>query len=176
MRDQTGAGAHPPALAGRSGRPGNKHAGSPGASAARKPDRAVPSGAERVAARLALAIAVALPLHPALAQLDAQGKSDLPGQQSVDPELDPFPFDGRLALRAYFKQRLPSMWWANEPEYNLGHYSVTVHVPDSWRGNPTSALLALCPHAYSNLWTGIRSFEVKAMYKNAPWPGVTCRP
>jgi hypothetical protein len=176
MRDQTGARTHPPALAGRSGRSRNKHAGPPGASAALWPKRAARSGARRLAAGLALVIAAAVPLDPARAQLDAQGKSDLPGQQSVDPELDPFPFDGRLALRAYFKERLPSMWWANEPEYNLGRYSVTVHVPDSWRGNPTSALLALCPQAYSNLWTGIRSFEVKAMYKNAPWPGVTCRP
>lgn len=176
MRDQTGAHPHPPALAGRCGRPGNKHAGPPGASARDKPKCAVRRAVRPMAASLAVLLAAALAPPSAWAQLDAQGKSDLPGQQSVDPELDPFPFDGRLALRAYFKERLPSMWWANEPEYNLGRYSVTVHVPDSWRGNPTSALLALCPQAYSNLWTGIRSFEVKAMYKNAPWPGVTCRP
>lgn len=175
MRDQTGARTHPPALAGRCGRSGNKHAGRRGASAAIRAAGAK-RGRGRFAAGLALLLAVAAPPKPALAQLDAQGKSDLPGQQSVDPELDPFPFDGRLALRAYFKERLPSMWWANEPEYNLGRYSITIHAPDSWRGNPTAALLALCPQPYSNLWTGIKSFELKVMYKNAPWPGVTCRP
>lgn len=163
MRNPTGASAPGPAPRGRHGSWRNKHAASAGASAA--------------VVAFALAVtAAALLAHPARAQVDAQGKSDLPGQQSVDPELDPFPFDGRLALRAYFKERLPSTWWANEPEYTLGRFSVTIHAPDSWRGNPTSALLALCPQPYSNLWTGLKSFELKVMYKNAPWPGVTCRP
>lgn len=116
------------------------------------------------------------PCRPVLAQVDAQGQSDLPGQNSVDPEIDPFPFDGRLAVRSYFKEHLPTYWWANEPEYNLGRFSVTIHVPDMWRGNPTAALLALCPQPYSNLWRGLKEIELKVMYRNAPWPGVTCRP
>ena len=112
----------------------------------------------------------------ARAQVDAQGKSDLPGQNTMDPEIDPFPFDGRLAVRSYFKERLPTYWWANEPEYNLGRFSVTIHIPEMWRGNPTSALMALCPQPYSNLWTGLKEIELKVMYRDAPWPGVTCRP
>lgn len=131
----------------------------------------------KVAAR-ALLVLLALGVMPWSASAQVQGleKSDLPAPNSTDREIDPFPFDARLAIRSYFRERLPTYWWANEPEYNLGRFSVTIHVPDMWRGNPTSALMALCPQPHSYVWTGVKEIELKAMYRKAPWPGTTCRP
>jgi hypothetical protein len=106
----------------------------------------------------------------------AQSSSNVPGQGSLDAEIDPFPYDPRLEIRSYLQNHLPSLWWANEPEYGLGVFTVTIHVPVNWRGNPTSALQQLCPQANSTIWQGIKRLELQPFYKNAMWPGVVCRP
>lgn len=103
------------------------------------------------------------------------GLSDLPGTGSVDAASDPFPFDPRLAIRAYLKGALPSLWWANEPEQSLGTFSVMIHIPDDWRGNPTSALMNLCPPSHSVLWRHLQSIELVPFYRHARWTGTTCR-
>ncbi|OYY74189.1 MAG: hypothetical protein B7Y61_19125 [Rhizobiales bacterium 35-66-30] len=95
---------------------------------------------------------------------------------SLDAEIDPFPYDPRLEIRSYLQNHLPSLWWANEPEYGLGVFTVTIHIPVNWRGNPTSALQQLCPQANSTIWQGIKRLELQPFYKNAMWPGVVCRP
>ncbi|MEP9377270.1 hypothetical protein ABLE91_11175 [Aquabacter sp. CN5-332] len=128
----------------------------------------------RSAALLALLGLAVVALRPEVAR--AQSSSNVPGQGTVDPEIDPFPYDPRLEIRTYLRNHLPSLWWANEPEYGLGVFSVTIHVPVNWRGNPTSALMQICPQADSTVWNGIQRLELKPFYKNATWPGVVCRP
>jgi hypothetical protein len=95
---------------------------------------------------------------------------------SLDPELNPYPFDPRMELRTYFRLNLPGGWWANEPEYNLSVFSLLVHIPARWRGNPTSAIRALCPDREHPLWKELSSFEIQAFYDYRRWPGVICRP
>jgi len=108
---------------------------------------------------------------PAAAQA---GISDLPASE-IDPLIDPAPFDGRLAIRDYLRAVLPPRWWANEPQFSLGAYAVTIHPPDDWDGNPTSAVMRFCPPSYSVLWTKLDRIELRPFYRNAPRAGVTCR-
>jgi len=110
-----------------------------------------------------------------LAAQSETGFSDLPGAGSVDAGVDPFPFDPRLAIRRYINNTLPSLWWANEPEQSLGTFSVMIHVPDDWRGNPTSALMQFCPPAHSVLWQRLDQIELVPFYKRARWSGTICR-
>ncbi|TSJ62942.1 hypothetical protein FO470_08085 [Starkeya sp. 3C] len=102
------------------------------------------------------------------------GLSDLP-VPDVDPRMDPAPFDGRRAIRDYLKAVLPTRWWANEPEFSLGAFSVMIHVPDNWQGNPTSAVMRLCPPAYSVLWSRLDRIEFVPFYRDARRAGITCR-
>lgn len=95
--------------------------------------------------------------------------------QPVDAEIDPFPFDPRLALREFFRTRLPPLWYASEPETSLTVYSVDVHIPDGWRGNPTGAVMNLCPGRDDPLWNGLQLFEMIPVYEDRRWPGFTCR-
>lgn len=136
------------------------HARSAAASGFWRPRRAVP----------ALLLA-ALWATPAPAQL---GLGDLPAFD-VDPTIDPRPFDPRLAIRDYVRSVLPGRWWANEPELYLGTYSVTIHVPDDWKGNPTSAVMNLCPPSQSVLWRNLERIELVPFYLKAPRARVTCR-
>lgn len=102
------------------------------------------------------------------------GISDLPASE-IDPLIDPAPFDGRLAIRDYLRAVLPPRWWANEPQFSLGAYAVTIHLPNDWNGNPTSAVMRFCPPSYSVLWTKLDRIEFTPFYRNAPRAGVTCR-
>ncbi|TDT89596.1 hypothetical protein DFO45_4519 [Azorhizobium sp. AG788] len=113
---------------------------------------------------------------PAGAQLQGMPRSDLPAQGSTDPEIDPFPFDPRLEIRSYVASRLPTEWWAKEPIYNLGLFSVEIHPPAAWRGNPTSAMMRLCPPARHEIWRHLQKIELRPFYHDAPWPAFTCRP
>lgn len=108
---------------------------------------------------------------PARAQV---GITDLP-RPEVDPRIDPAPFDPRLAIRDYLRVVLPTRWWFKEPEFSLGAWWVTIHVPDDWKGNPTSAVLRFCPPTYSVLWTKLDRIEFTPFYHDARWAGVTCR-
>lgn len=114
---------------------------------------------------------------PAWAQSPTQGLGDLPAVPRTDPNIDPYPFDAFIALRNHFRQSLPGGWRAAEPLYDAGGYSLLVFVPDSWKGNPSSALQRYCPAPYSNLWRGgIRWIELKPFYKQAYWASALCRP
>lgn len=130
------------------------------------------------AARTGMLVAVAL-LAIAGSSLPAPaqtGTGDLPGESGLDPSIDPFPFDGRLAIRDYLRRALPSRWWANEPDFSLGAWSAMVHVPDDWKGNPTAALIGLCPPRESTLWRHIDRLELVPFYRDARRAGTTCRP
>ena len=98
------------------------------------------------------------------------------GAQQLPPELDPFPPDPRLQLSEYFRTRLPPLWWANEPDYNLGLFTIQVNIPADWEGNPTGAAASLCPEPGHRLWQAIKQFEIRPFYKQHNWASVTCRP
>lgn len=114
-------------------------------------------------------------IGPALGQAPMQSLGDLPGRPFIDPDVDPYPFDPFLSLRTYLRQRLPAGWWARDPVFDAGAFSVVVNIPENWRGNPTSAMLQLCPQPGSTLWQGIGVIELKPFYHKSPWPSVTCR-
>ncbi|MDI4656929.1 hypothetical protein [Xanthobacter autotrophicus] len=108
-------------------------------------------------------------------QAPMQSLEGLPARPPVDPDVDPYPFDPFLSLRVYVRQRLPAGWWARDPSYEAGAFAVVVHIPESWRGNPTSAMLRLCPEPSSTLWERIQVVELRPFYRQSPWPAVTCR-
>lgn len=113
---------------------------------------------------------------PAQAQLSPmQSLGDLPALPPVDPDVDPYPFDPFLILRTYLRDRLPAGWWARDPVYGAGVFSVVVNIPESWRGNPTAAMLRLCPEPRSKLWDRISVIELRPMYRKTPWAPVMCR-
>lgn len=123
--------------------------------------------------RVVLTAAVALQLShlSAAAQI---GLSDVPAPP-VDARIDPFPFDPPRAIRSYLRTVLPGGWWTNEPQFSLGAFTVTVHIPDGWRGNPTSAMMRLCPPSSSGIWASVERIEFQPFYRNAPWAGAICR-
>lgn len=108
-------------------------------------------------------------------QAPMQSLEGLPARPPVNPDVDPYPFDPFLSLRSYLRQRLPAGWWARDPSYEAGAFVVVVHIPESWRGNPTSAMLRLCPEPSSTLWERIQVVELRPFYRQAPWPAATCR-
>jgi hypothetical protein len=69
-----------------------------------------------------------------------------------------YPFDPCRELRTYFQKNLPGGWCANEPEHNLSIFSLLVHIPCRWHGNPTSAIRQLCPDRDHALWKALSSF------------------
>lgn len=99
---------------------------------------------------------------------------DLPAPE-LDPQSNPFPFDGQRVIREYLKGVLPLRWWANEPEFLVGSFSVTIHIPEDWKGNPSSAMMRFCPPSYSPLWSKINSINLVPFYRDARRSGYTCR-
>jgi len=120
--------------------------------------------------------AAALAVLPGLPARGQAGISDLPAMGEIDPKIDPFPFDARRSLRDYLKVKLPGGWWANEPEFSLGMLSATIHVPAGWQGNPTSAVMGLCPPRENVLWRHVQRLELVPFYRNARRTGTVCRP
>lgn len=112
---------------------------------------------------------------PGRAQAPMQSFGDMPARPRINPDVDPYPFDPFLSLRIYLRQRLPAGWWARDPVYDAGAFTVVVNIPENWRGNPTSAMLQLCPQPTSALWQGINLIELKPFFHKSPWPSVTCR-
>lgn len=121
-------------------------------------------------------VGLALRAGAADAQVQTPGIGDLPGQRFLERNASPLPFDPRLELREHFRTALPTSWWAEEPQFNLGRYSVVIHVPQGWQGNPTSAMMGFCPLANSNLWREIREISLTPFYQKMRWPGYLCRP
>ncbi len=127
----------------------------------------------RAASLTLVLLAVSGGALPAAAQT---GTGDLPGDNGLDPAIDPFPFDGRLAIRDYLRRTLPGRWWAKEPSFSLGVWSAVVHVPDDWKGSPASAMIRLCPPRENPLWRHIERLELVPFYRDAPRAGTICRP
>lgn len=123
-----------------------------------------------------LAVALMLGTGAAAAQQSPmQSLGELPARPPIDPDVDPYPFDPFLALRSYLRQRLPAGWWARDPLYDAGAFSVVVHIPEGWRGNPTAAMMRLCPESTSTLWSRIAVVELQPVHRQRPWPAATCR-
>ncbi|QIB35435.1 hypothetical protein [Ancylobacter pratisalsi] len=101
------------------------------------------------------------------------GITDLPTAE-IDPRIDPFPYDARKSLRDYLRVVLPTRWWANEPQFSLGVLSAQVHVPDGWKGNPTSAMMNLCPPYENAIWRHVSRIDLVPFYQKVLRPGVRC--
>ncbi|MFG1301232.1 hypothetical protein V5F49_15675 [Xanthobacter sp. V3C-3] len=148
--------------------------GEGGGAAGRWRLRARPSAAG--VALLALGILAAAGTAPAQAQLSPmQSLGELPALPPIDPDVDPYPFDPFLILRTYLRDRLPAGWWARDPVFGAGVFSVVVNIPESWKGNPTSAMLRLCPEPRSKLWDRISVIELRPFYRKSPWAPAVCR-
>ncbi|MFG1380002.1 hypothetical protein V5F55_00215 [Xanthobacter sp. V3C-4] len=147
------------------------------ASAGRGPvrRRAGPAIVTRALMRLTLVAALVGAGGAMAQQSPMQSLESLPARPPVNPDVDPYPFDPFLSLRSYLRQRLPAGWWTRDPSYEAGAFVVVVHIPESWRGNPTSAMLRLCPEPSSMLWERIQVVELRPFYHQAPWPAATCR-
>ncbi|MCS0496123.1 hypothetical protein NVS89_13550 [Ancylobacter sp. MQZ15Z-1] len=119
-----------------------------------------------------LAVLLAGGAFPAHAQA---GITDLPGAVDIDPRIDPFPYDAHRSLRDYLKAVLPSRWWANEPQTSLGVLTALVHVPDGWKGNPTSALMNLCPPYENAIWRHVGRIDLVPFYRDARRATASCQ-
>lgn len=99
-----------------------------------------------------------------------------PDAPLVGPEIDPKPFDPRYEIREHFRRVLPPDWWVTDPIFGTSIFQVTVHIPDRWRGNPTTAIMMLCPGRHSSLWQEpIERILVQPFYRKRPWPSIECR-
>lgn len=96
--------------------------------------------------------------------------------ETITPETDPNPYDPRRAIREWLRTRLPTQWWMNEPEGTLNTFEVLIHIPNEWRGNPVSAVMAMCPEHNDQLWSALDTLELQPFYQNRRWPSVICRP
>lgn len=117
---------------------------------------------------------LALPL-PAVAQLQIMDLNDLPHQRTLTPMNRLLPTDPHVVIRAYLAKRLPTMWWGRESAYSDGRIAVEIHIPDGWEGNPTAAVMDLCPLANDNLWRVFREVEMRPFFQKKFWPGWICR-
>ncbi|WP_374448327.1 hypothetical protein [Stella sp.] len=112
----------------------------------------------------------------AVAPAPVVGQSADPDTPQVEGEIDPKPFDPRFEIREHFRRILPPDWWASDPIYGTSLFQVTVHIPDRWRGNPTSAVMMLCPDRHSTVWQGeLDRIVVHPFYRNRPWASIECR-
>lgn len=111
----------------------------------------------------------------ASAQGGTTGMTGITNDDGLDPLLNPAPFNGHRAIREYLRGALPSTWWAGEPEFRLESFSVAVHIPDGWQGNPGAAMMSLCPPRESVLWQHLAKIELVPVYRSVRRAGTTCR-
>lgn len=130
------------------------------------------AGAMRGVGVLALVAALG---SAALAQGGTTGMPGVTNDDGLDPLLNPAPFNGHRAIRDYLRGVLPSTWWAGEPEFRLESFSVAVHIPDGWQGNPGAAMLRLCPPRDSVLWQHLARIELIPVYRSVRRAATTCR-
>ncbi len=84
------------------------------------------------------------------------------------------PLDILQEMRGYMRTNLPSHWWAEDPQRYLGGYQIIVHIAKGWRGNPTAAMLQLCPAQDHRLWAGIGRLHLQPILDDLPRPGYDC--
>lgn len=124
----------------------------------------------------ALCLAAVLALgSPAAAQVGTGGITGTINDDGLNPLLNPTPFSGHRAIRDYLRGALPPGWWAGEPEFRLDSYSVAVHVPDGWQGNPGAAMIKLCPPRESVMWQHLAKIELVPVYRSIRRAGTICR-
>ncbi|BBK29634.1 hypothetical protein EDC65_0029 [Stella humosa] len=126
--------------------------------------------------RFALTAAIVLVLLAAVAAGDARAQVKGIDDPEYDPLTNPKPFDPRYEVREYFRQRMPTDWWASDPIYATSIFTITIFLPDRWRGNPTSAVAQLCPDRHSTLWQeDLERILVHPFHRKRPWPSIECR-
>lgn len=135
--------------------------------------------AEMRALPVIVAILLLLTSGGAMAQIGQRPMATQPSDGDItvlDNEVDHNPFDARKEIREYFRQRLPVSWWFTDPWFENSAFTVTIHIPENWRGNPTTAVMQLCPDRQSPVWQeSVDRLHVLAFYRKRPWPGVECR-
>lgn len=63
---------------------------------------------------------------------------------------------------SYLVKVLPTGWWTREADYRAGHsITLEVHLPDGWRGNPTTALMRFCPPPKHKLWRYFKEVDLR---------------
>ncbi len=99
-------------------------------------------------------------LAPAAAQVEGTGEA----------------VDIRQEINDHFVGRMPYGWWISIPEKRLSGFHVTVHIPDWWKGNPSAAVMDLCPDRRSRIWSATPRLSLTPFYQKHPWAGFECRP
>lgn len=110
-----------------------------------------------------------------VAQLQILDLNELPQQRTLDPMNRLIPTDPHVVIRAYIAKTLPSLWWGKEIDFGPGRTTVEVHIPDGWKGNPTSAMMRFCPQPNDNMWRVFKEVEMRPYYQKKSWTGWTCR-
>ncbi|MFG1401683.1 hypothetical protein [Xanthobacter sediminis] len=134
----------------------------------------VPVQAARACALAALLAALAAATS-ARAQLQILDLNDLPRQRTLTPMNRLLPIDPHVVIRAYLAKNLPSLWWGREADFGNGRTALEIHIPDGWQGNPTTAMMRLCPQTNDNLWRTFREIELRPFFQKKFWPSWTCR-
>lgn len=140
-----------------------------------KHGRACAARAGVVRACVAALLAVSAGAAPARAQLQIMDLNELPRQRTQSPMNRLLPTDPHVVIRAYLAKRLPSLWWGRESGYSPGRISVEIHIPEGWKGNPTTAMMGLCPVSNDNLWRVFSEIEMRPFFQKKFWPSWTCR-
>lgn len=139
------------------------------------PAAGVPGVLPAPAATALVALAMLAGVAPARAQLQIMDLNELPRQRTLDPMNRLMPTDPHVVIRAYLAKRLPSLWWGRESGYSPRRIAVEIHIPEGWQGNPTSAMMALCPPSNDNLWRVFTEIEMRPFFQKKFWPSWTCR-
>lgn len=93
-----------------------------------------------------------------------------------DPDFEIQHFDVQAEIRTHVGDLLPASWWASEPQRYLEGFQVYVHIADEWRGNPTAAMMTLCPDWRSPIWQATQSIRLQPVYRHLPWAEYQCLP
>lgn len=75
----------------------------------------------------------------------------------------------------YFRGRLPFGWWISPPVRVARRLAVVVNIPDDWNGNPSGAMMILCPDRRDKLWLEIDLMNLQPAYRNLRWGDIECR-
>lgn len=114
----------------------------------------------------------ALMLTLLLAAIGSGHAQDASGSSS---RRDIRPLDLRLVIHEHFSVLMPFGWWTGSPERRGDTINLSINIPQWWEGNPTSALLALCPPRHSEIWTEITVMRLQPHYRKLPWSEHECR-
>jgi hypothetical protein len=82
--------------------------------------------------------------------------------------------DPLYQVREYFNNRLPGDWWASDPDREGNRFRVRLHVPEGWRGNPTTAAMQFCPDDKNMLWNLTPQITLQPENRSRRWPSHDC--